>query len=89
MSCSQLLFVLFFFFLSLLVFTLSYAHSNLSSMQLLEMVEKNEINRSLLALLDENIASAQKGNQVRNWKCVFLVVVEPETVSGIANIEAE
>ncbi|KAL5168148.1 hypothetical protein HKD37_11G030368 [Glycine soja] len=30
---------------------------------LLEMVEKNEINRSLLALLDENIASAQKGNQ--------------------------
>ena len=58
-------------------------------MQLLEMVEKNEINRSLLALLDENIASAQKGNQVRNWKCVFLVVVEPETVSGIANIEAE
>ncbi|KAH1164186.1 hypothetical protein AAZX31_01G197600 [Glycine max] len=30
---------------------------------LLEMVEKNEINRSLLALQDENIASAQKGNQ--------------------------
>ncbi|KAH1267449.1 hypothetical protein GmHk_01G002674 [Glycine max] len=31
--------------------------------KLLEMVEKNEINRSLLALQDENIASAQKGNQ--------------------------
>ncbi|KVH95499.1 uncharacterized protein LOC112527175 [Cynara cardunculus var. scolymus] len=30
---------------------------------LLDMVEKNEINRSLLALLDENIASAHKGNQ--------------------------
>lgn len=31
--------------------------------QLLEMVEKNEINRSLLALLDENIASALSSNQ--------------------------
>ncbi|XP_057477750.1 uncharacterized protein LOC130765362 [Actinidia eriantha] len=30
---------------------------------LLEMVEHNEINRSLLTLLDENIASAQKGNR--------------------------
>ncbi|KAK4262640.1 hypothetical protein QN277_028178 [Acacia crassicarpa] len=30
---------------------------------LLEMVERNEINRSLLALLDENIANAQKSNQ--------------------------
>ncbi|KAK7406226.1 hypothetical protein VNO78_07846 [Psophocarpus tetragonolobus] len=30
---------------------------------LLEMVERNEINRSLLALLDENIANAQNGNQ--------------------------
>ncbi|TKY70857.1 hypothetical protein E2542_SST07151 [Spatholobus suberectus] len=30
---------------------------------LLEMVERNEINRSLLALLDENIANAHKGNQ--------------------------
>ncbi|KAG5023046.1 hypothetical protein JHK82_018950 [Glycine max] len=29
------------------------------------MVEENEINRSLLELLDENIASAQKGNQNR------------------------
>lgn len=28
------------------------------------MVEKNEINRSLLALLDENIASARRGNEV-------------------------
>ncbi|KAL5748542.1 hypothetical protein ACOSP7_025582 [Xanthoceras sorbifolium] len=30
---------------------------------LLEMVEQNELNRSLLALLDENIANAQKGDQ--------------------------
>ncbi|XP_061357854.1 uncharacterized protein LOC133302124 [Gastrolobium bilobum] len=30
---------------------------------LLEMVERNEINRTLLALLDENIASAHRGNQ--------------------------
>ncbi|KAL2348131.1 hypothetical protein Fmac_002131 [Flemingia macrophylla] len=30
---------------------------------LLEMVERNEINRSLLALLDENIANAQRSNQ--------------------------
>ncbi|XP_047322415.1 uncharacterized protein LOC124926265 [Impatiens glandulifera] len=31
--------------------------------ELLDMVEKNEINRSLLTLLDENIASAQKSDQ--------------------------
>ncbi|KAJ1416035.1 hypothetical protein SESBI_17554 [Sesbania bispinosa] len=30
---------------------------------LLEMVERSEINRSLLALLDENIANAHRGNQ--------------------------
>lgn len=30
---------------------------------LLDMVEKNEINKSLLALLDENIASAHRANQ--------------------------
>jgi len=30
---------------------------------LLEMVEKNELDRSLLALLDENIAAAQAANQ--------------------------
>lgn len=30
---------------------------------LLEMVERNELNRSVLALLDENIASAVKSNQ--------------------------
>ncbi|KAI7994389.1 hypothetical protein LOK49_LG11G02441 [Camellia lanceoleosa] len=30
---------------------------------LLEMVERNELNRSLLALLDENIANAHKGDQ--------------------------
>ncbi|KAD3641218.1 hypothetical protein R6Q59_003839 [Mikania micrantha] len=32
---------------------------------LLEMVEKNEINRSLLALLDENIAGARRSNQIQ------------------------
>ncbi|KAI4371427.1 hypothetical protein MLD38_019666 [Melastoma candidum] len=32
---------------------------------LLEMVELNELNRSLLAILDENIATAQKGNQAQ------------------------
>ncbi|PWA32609.1 hypothetical protein CTI12_AA625150 [Artemisia annua] len=32
---------------------------------LLDMVEKNEINRSLLALLDENIASAHRSNQTQ------------------------
>ncbi|XP_021810302.1 uncharacterized protein LOC110753667 [Prunus avium] len=30
---------------------------------LLEMVERNELNRSFLTLLDENIANAHKGNQ--------------------------
>lgn len=35
-----------------------------STLQLLEMVERNELNRSLLTLLDENIANAHKGNQV-------------------------
>lgn len=30
---------------------------------LLEMIEKNEINRSLLTLIDENIANAQRANQ--------------------------
>lgn len=57
-------------------FQVYYVHSNLSSMQLLEMVEKNEVNRSLLALLDENIANAQKGNQVTknsNWECFFMI----------------
>lgn len=89
---SKQLYVMFtaLFFLKFIGLILSYAHSNLSSMQLLEMVEKNEINRSLLALLDENIASAQKGNQVgnSNWKSVFHVLIETVTVSGIANIEA-
>lgn len=33
-------------------------------MQLLEMVEGNELNRSLLTLLDENIANANMDNQV-------------------------
>lgn len=33
--------------------------------QLLDMVEKNEINKPLLALLDENIAGARKANQVK------------------------
>ncbi|KAK3022837.1 hypothetical protein RJ639_046657 [Escallonia herrerae] len=32
---------------------------------LLDMVEQNELNRSILALLDENISNASKGNRVR------------------------
>ncbi|XP_076922380.1 uncharacterized protein LOC143584159 [Bidens hawaiensis] len=32
---------------------------------LLDMVEKNEINKSLLALLDENIANARRSNQLQ------------------------
>jgi hypothetical protein len=32
--------------------------------QLLEMVERNELNISILTLLDENIASAKTSNQV-------------------------
>lgn len=43
-------------------------------MQLLEMVERNEINRSLLALLDENIADAHRGNQVKQIGMLFLLV---------------
>jgi hypothetical protein len=31
--------------------------------QLLEMVERNELNMSILTLLDENIASAKTNNQ--------------------------
>ena len=33
-------------------------------MQMLEMVERNELTRSVLALLDENISSAIKSDQV-------------------------
>lgn len=40
-------------------------------MQLLEMVERNEVNRSLLALLDENIANAHSSNQVMAIGDVF------------------
>lgn len=43
-------------------------------MQLLEMVEHNELNRSFLTLLDENIANAHKGNQVnRLGKASFIL----------------
>lgn len=48
--------------LFLFVGSLSLVHV---SMQLLELVEKNEVNRTLLTLLDENIANAHRGNQVR------------------------
>lgn len=44
--------------------------------QLLEMVEKNELNRSLLALLDENIASAQSSEQVRTVNKIFFYLVK-------------
>lgn len=36
-------------------------------MQLLDMVEQNELNRPLLTLLDENIVTAQKDGQVRDF----------------------
>lgn len=38
-------------------------------MQLLDMVETNELNRSLLTLLDENIANAHMANQV--WEALL------------------
>jgi len=37
--------------------------------QLLEMVERNELNRPVLALLDENMASALENNQVSAFLC--------------------
>ncbi|CAL9029543.1 unnamed protein product [Prunus brigantina] len=37
---------------------------------LLEMVEHNELNRSFLTLLDENIANAHKGNQTHRVTCL-------------------
>ncbi|KAK3010464.1 hypothetical protein RJ639_011072 [Escallonia herrerae] len=40
---------------------------------LLDMVEQNELNRSLLALLDENISNANKGNQAQ-WRFASAVV---------------
>ncbi|KAK3019472.1 hypothetical protein RJ639_005156 [Escallonia herrerae] len=42
---------------------------------LLDMVEQNELNRSLLALLDENISNANKGNQLLK---LLKVVLEGE-----------
>lgn len=41
---------------------------------LLEMVERNELNRSLLALLDENITSAHQGNQVTAIRIAFYII---------------
>lgn len=40
--------------------------------QLLEMVERNELSRSILALLDENIASAISNNQVAQMSLSLL-----------------
>lgn len=37
------------------------------------MVERNELDRSLLALLDENIADAHKNDQVRTVGCFIFV----------------
>ncbi|KAK2973670.1 hypothetical protein RJ640_028936 [Escallonia rubra] len=48
-------------------------------MLLLDMVEQNELNRSLLALLDENISNANKGNQLRALK-LLKVVLEGEGI---------
>lgn len=57
--------------------------STLFRLQLLDMVERNELNRSLLALLDENIVNAQRGDQVmpRTFKVHFLVIL----ISGLQN----
>ncbi|KAM7525620.1 hypothetical protein LguiA_015522 [Lonicera macranthoides] len=41
---------------------------------LLEMVERNEINRPLLTILDENIVSAQEGNQVRHTRATLFIL---------------
>lgn len=40
------------------------------------MVEKNELNRSLLALIDENIASALRSEQVRIVGKVFFYLIK-------------
>lgn len=44
------------------------------TMQLLDLVEQNELNRSLLTLLDQNIASAYQGNQVREIIIAFFML---------------
>lgn len=46
------------------------------SMQLLDMVEQNELNRSLLTLLDENIAGAYQGNQVREFEIRIYYLIQ-------------
>lgn len=46
---------------------------------LLELVEQNKINRSLLTLLDENIANAQKSDQILPFPGIPL----PQTLSEI------
>ncbi|MQL89238.1 hypothetical protein Taro_021815, partial [Colocasia esculenta] len=57
------------FWLLLLLFYLKMVSLNMEPCfsQLLEMVERNELRRSVLALLDENIASAIQNNQVRTF----------------------
>ena len=49
------------------MFLVSFRSLTASSytMQLLDLVGENALNRSLLTLLDQNIASAYQGNQVR------------------------
>ena len=46
------------------------------------MVEKNELNRSLLTLLDENIASAQRSEQVRTVSKIFFYFVKLGVFQG-------
>lgn len=43
--------------------------------QLLDMVELNELNMSLVTLLDENIASANRSDQVSNCNRVFSMLI--------------
>ena len=55
-----------------ILFWFSDSHIFMFIMQLLEMVEQNELNMSLVTLLDENIASAHRSNQVSNSSlCYF------------------
>lgn len=49
-------------------------YCSLVIMQLLEMVERNELNRPLLTLLDENIVSAQQDGQVWDFLKFHLIL---------------
>lgn len=48
------------------------------------MVERNELNRSLLTLLDENIANAHKGNQVETIGKLLAFQVQVEIMRELS-----